>query len=147
MRKRFGQHKRDSVREKFSHRKVYSYFNSIGWENVKVILIDEYNLQNKLQLLREEDKVIQLYLQNDKCLNVLRPYFGLERKDQRKVYKEMIKEHIKKESKNYYIKNQAEILEYRKQYREKNKEKVSDCKKQWYQKNKGQMKENVQNEN
>ena len=51
LRKRFDQHKGQSKCKTCANRKVYSYFNSIGWENVKIILIQEFNLESRKQLL------------------------------------------------------------------------------------------------
>ena len=113
----------------------------MGWKNVKIILISEFNLQNRRELLREEDTVIQLHLDNNKCLNVKRPYYGLEPKEQKKLHKELTKGHIKEASKTYYDKHQQKILEYNRQYRETNKEQVSEGKKLWYQKNKENVKQ------
>ena len=132
--KRLYQHKKDS--KKFTERKIYKYFNSIGWENVKIILIQEFNLQNKQQLLREEDKMIQLHLNNENCLNVIRPFYGLTRSDQKKLYKEEHKEHLSEKNKEYYIRTHQERLEYHKKYRENNKEKIKNMKKEYYQNNK-----------
>ena len=137
LRKRLQQHKVMSKIEK--NRKVYSYFNSIGWENVKIILIQEFNLENRHQLLREEDKVIQIYLQDQKCLNVKRPFYGLEPKEQKEVYRKTNKEHLKEADKKYRAENYEQISIKQKQYRDKNKEMFSEYKKNWYENNKSEI--------
>ena len=114
LRKRLYQHKLDTNREICAKRKVYTYFNSVGWENVKIILIQEFNLGNRHQVLREEDKVIQMYLQDQKCLNVKRPFYGLEPKEQRKAYKQTNKEHIFQQNKEYVEQNKEKVFERRK---------------------------------
>ena len=76
--KRFTWHKQDAHKEKIKNSKKYQYFNSIGWENVKIILLDEFQFDNKMQLLKEEDKYIQLYRDDPKCLNVIRAYTSEE---------------------------------------------------------------------
>ena len=136
LRKRLQQHKDHSKVKNYLNRKVYVYFNSIGWENVKIILIQEHNLENRQQLLREEDKIIQMNLENEKCLNTRRPFYGLEHKEQQKAYYEDHKDHFLQAGKEYYTKNRENIIEKCKEYRDNNKEKVSDCKKLWYEKNK-----------
>ena len=45
---------------KNTKRRVYSHPNSIGWENVSIILIEEFSCDNKDQLRRREDYYIQL---------------------------------------------------------------------------------------
>ena len=118
------------------NRKVYTHFNTIGWENVKIILIQEFNLESRQQLLREEDKIIQLNLENDKCLNTRRPFYGLEKREQRKVYKTDNKEYIFQQNKDYVERNREKVSERRRKYRENNKQQISDAKKLWYENNK-----------
>ena len=55
-------------------RKVYKYFNSIKWENVDIILIEEHWLETREQLLREEDRVICMHKQDERCLNSFRSF-------------------------------------------------------------------------
>ena len=135
LRKRLYRHKADANREICAKRKLYSYFKSIGWENVKIILIQEFNLENRHQLLHEEDKVVQAYLQDQKCLNVKRPFYGLEPKEQRKVYRETNKEHIFQQNKEYVEQNKEKVFERRKKYRENNKQKIYETKQRCYQNN------------
>ena len=42
--------------------------NLIGWDNVKIILIEEYNLENRDQQMKE-DKIIQEHINDNLCLN------------------------------------------------------------------------------
>ena len=85
--KRLSKHKYDSKRQ--PERSVYKYFNSIKWENVKIILITECYLDNKEQLLREEDNYIQMYNDNPLCLNIKRAFVTKEEtKEYNKEYRE-----------------------------------------------------------
>ena len=143
LRKRLYQHKIAANLEICAKRKVYTYFNSVGWENVQIILIEEYKLENKLQLLREEDKIIQINLNNDKCLNTKRPFYGLDPKEQRKVYKQDNKEYIVQQNKEYVERNREIVSERRRKYRELNKETISDAKRLWYEYNKEKLKEKL----
>ena len=43
--KRFSNHKSRARLSK--DMKVYKYFNEIGWENVKIVLMEEHYLENK----------------------------------------------------------------------------------------------------
>ena len=78
--KRLMWHKQDSSKPKFKKTKKYAHFNSIGWCNVKIILISEHQFQNKMELLREEDKLIQEHRDDPKCLNLLRAFMSDEDK-------------------------------------------------------------------
>lgn len=49
---RFGYHKLDG--EINGHRQVYKHLNLIGWQNVHIILIEEYPCKNKEQLISRE---------------------------------------------------------------------------------------------
>ena len=111
--KRFSNHKSDSVRH--HNQKVYKYFNDTGWENVKIVLISEHYLDNKEQLLREEDSVIQSYIHDDKCLNCNRSFVGLDFIDYHKQYRVINKNRILEYNKQYYGNNKTTILEHNKQ--------------------------------
>ena len=67
--KRKADHKADSSRQ--PERPVYKYFNSVGWSNVTIVLIEELNLQSKEQQMQAEDKYIQQYLGDERCLNAV----------------------------------------------------------------------------
>ena len=69
--KRLYEHKRASM--KAPQRKVYKYFNSIGWDNVKIILIENISVQNRQELIREEYKVIEKFKDEPLCLNSRMP--------------------------------------------------------------------------
>ena len=78
--KRLMWHKQDSSKPKFQKTKKYAHFNNIGWNNVKIILLSEHHFHNKMELLREEDKLIQEHRNDTKCLNVLRAFMTDEEK-------------------------------------------------------------------
>ena len=70
--KRLYKHKQDS--KKLPELKSYKYFKSVNWEYVEIILIQEFNLENKDQLRREEVKVMQKYLNSPLCPNSNRAF-------------------------------------------------------------------------
>ena len=74
----------------------------MGWNNVKIILIEEYKFNNKMELLREEDKLIQQHRNDAKCLNVLRAYMTNEEKHNYNIEK----------SKEYRSLHLEELQEY-----------------------------------
>ena len=105
--KRLMWHKQDSSKLKFQKTKKYAHFNSIGWCNVKIILISEHQFQNKMELLREEDKLIQEHRDDPKCLNLLRAFMSDEDKkayiaEHNKEYRKTHAEEITKYKKDYY---------------------------------------------
>ena len=81
-------------------RKLNRYMDTVGKDNFKIILIEEFNLSSTIQLLREEDKYIQQYINDDKCLNSFR---AMRSPEERKVYHE-----------NYRNEHPDEKLEYMK---------------------------------
>ncbi len=70
--KRLNTHKQDA--KKYPDRKVYKYVNSVGWDRIKIILIEEHYLDNVEQLRREEERVVSMYLHDPKCLNSKKAY-------------------------------------------------------------------------
>ena len=93
------------------NQKVYSYFNSIGWD-VRIILIKECVVENKDQLRREEDNIIKEWLEDLKCLNMRREIITKEENSLRR-----------KEYNVYHRKHKAE---YDKEYKEANREKIKE---------------------
>ena len=66
--KRLCSHRSDAKYE--PERKVYTYLNEVGFENVRIILIIDYpECKNKNDKLRKEQEYIDLYWNNEKCLN------------------------------------------------------------------------------
>ena len=146
--KRLSWHKQNAKKDRYNNRKVYKYFNSIGWEKVKIVLITENYLDNKEQLLREEDNIIQMYIHDEKCLNCNRAFTTTEeKKEQTKQYHFEHKEEIKQKRKQYYLEHKDDILQKDKQYvllhkneisqrqknyRDNHKEEIKEQKKQYY---------------
>ncbi len=121
--KRLSNHKDKS--KIHPERKNYKYFNYIGWNNVKIILHSEHYLDNKEQLLREEDNVIQMFLHDEKCLNSMRALTTKEYKtEQKKEYRINNKEKITLLNKEYQQINIEKLKEYNKEYYQKNKEEI-----------------------
>ena len=115
--KRLYWHKNAS--SKFPERKVYKYINSIGWENIKIILHQELYLENKEQLLRAENDVIMSCIHDNKCLNC-RPAL-------------LTPEETKERRNNYYLKNKETLI---KEYNENNRDKIKEKRHIYYENNK-----------
>jgi group I intron endonuclease len=56
--KRKGEHKRYAT--KYVNRKVYQHLNSIGWENVRIVLIENYACGSRDELRAREEYYIDL---------------------------------------------------------------------------------------
>jgi len=106
--------------------KVYKYLNEIGWDNVKIILINEYCLENKQQLLREEDKEIQKYINDENCLNSQRSFTGLDRAEYKKMYNEKNKDKISKYGKDHYSQHKEYFMHYYEEHKEEKAQKAKE---------------------
>ena len=108
----FSKHKSDTKRR--SNIGVCKYFKEIGFENLKIILIEEHHLENKSQLLREEDRVIQMYKNDDNCLNARKAFVGLNQHKYNKYYFEQNTQKLQKYAKDYTTQNK-DLIAKRKQ--------------------------------
>ena len=139
LRKRFAEHKKDS---KTISSRVYQHINTIGWNQVRIVLVEEYSCENREQLTRKEDEHIRIHKDDPLCLNMKcasqTPEQYTERKKQ---YYEQNKEYISEQGKQYREQNAEHITERKKQYYEQNKEQVLESKKQYYEVNKERIKQ------
>jgi hypothetical protein len=118
LRKKKADHKSDSVRD--CNRKLYQHINSIGWDKVKIELIEDYDCDNRKELLVRENEYISNHINNPFCLNTSFPFKTKEQRkqkqkeydtgDKKKAYREMNRELIKQKNKEYYYKNREVLL-------------------------------------
>jgi hypothetical protein len=101
------------------NRKVYQHLNNIGWENVNVILIEEYPCENKMQLERKERQYIETLKAS------LNGYIPTRRKQE--WYIENAEKEHEKQAK-YRAENADKICEYQAKYHKENAEKISERK-------------------
>ena len=59
---------------------VYVHFRAIGWNNATMILIEEFEITSKKQLLERECEIIKQFLGTENCLNKNRPVITNEEK-------------------------------------------------------------------
>ena len=64
------------MQKRFPERTVYKYFNIINWRNTKIILVQEHYLDNKEQLLREENTFITKHLQLRRKKEYYKEYYN-----------------------------------------------------------------------
>jgi hypothetical protein len=76
LRVRLSGHKKDSV--KYPTQPVYKHING-NWDNVRIILVEEFSCEKRDELLRKENDYIQAELGNPLCLNVNKCWTGIPR--------------------------------------------------------------------
>lgn len=129
--KRFYKHK---AKAKHDPRPVHKHFNEIGWDNIKIILIEEYACKNKMELERRERYWIEeLKPTLNKCIPTRTP----------KEWREQNKELILEKKKAYYEQNKEYFAKKSKDYNEQNKDKITEYTKEYYEQNKDQIKKKV----
>ena len=65
--KRLYSHK--GMAKRRSSIKVYKHFIDVGWDNITIILVEDYPCKSKQELLRKENEYIVKSLQDPLCLN------------------------------------------------------------------------------
>ncbi len=50
-------------------RRLYKYFNSIGWDNVTIELVEAFSCESKAEILAKENEYINKYIGDTNCLN------------------------------------------------------------------------------
>jgi len=126
------------------NQKKYQYIRANGgWDQWKMIWLEDYPCKSKKELLKREDEVM---LQYENRLNQIRAHTTHEeKKEQKKQYRQnnLYKNHEKQ--KQWREDNKEIRKEKTKKYREENKEKMAEYQKQYYQINKENKKEYREN--
>jgi len=120
----------------------FDLFDKYGLDNCHMILIKEYEIEDRKHLQMYE----QLWINRLKSINkqsafVIEPVLKKKIAEQQKKYYEENKEERVEYQKKYYEENKEEIVEYQKKYREENKEEIAEYKKKWYEENKEEISE------
>lgn len=139
--RRYYIHKQNS--KKKPELKVFKVFTHEKFINneIKIILIEELNLENRDQLRREEDKYIRNSLKDPFCLNSIHAVLNLEQMKQHKLeYAETHKKESAEQHKIYYESHKNEILQNAKEYRSNNLDKIKAYKRDYYQQNADKIK-------
>lgn len=120
LRKRLYYHKIASQTQPY---RVYKHINTIGWDKVKIVLVQEFSCENRRQLIQKENEYIVLNKNNNLCLNTIVAF-----------HTEETRKTAKKES---YQKN----IEQRREY-DKQRNQTEHRKEQFYQRRLKQATEN-----
>lgn len=140
LRSRWCHHKTDYQR--FINKKntknisLYPYFSKYGIDNFKIILIKEYEVIDKKQLVAYE----QLWINKLNPINK-NASFQILSKNKKKEYYINNKEEISEKQKAYALANQESRRRYLKQYQVDNKEKIKIHKQKAYENKKEALKQ------
>ena len=125
LRYRLGKHKVDS--NSFPTRKVYDHINKLGWNNVKIQLLEDYPCETREELLKKENEYIRSCDGDPYCLNLKAAF--------------QTAEELKLIQSEYRQKFHNSILAYKEQYRKENAEKIAEYNKKYVEENKDAVKE------
>ena len=120
--RRLAVHKSYSVLK--PQRKVYHHFNTIGFENVKIVLVERVSVRDKEELLREEDRHIKERLSDKYCLNLIRAKRSIAE------YRVDNRERLKEKYRRHYEANREKSQQYAKTYYESHKEVIVNKRKE-----------------
>ena len=84
LRRRLWEHKADHNRGRGYH--YLNHISTLGWDRVRIVLVEEFPCENKDQLRRQEDFYIQQHLTDGRCLNTMRSFLT----DEERVEKDKI---------------------------------------------------------
>ena len=115
-------HKKDYNKYKDNKGTNMTSYKIIEGDNYNIILVENFNCENKEQLRARE----RYYIENNECINKNIPSRTI------KEYKEANKEKINKQSKDYYNINNDKIKNHQKEFYDANKEKISIRRKEQY---------------
>ena len=128
--KRKSSHKKKA--EQKINRRVYKHLNEIGWENVDIVLVENYSCNSK----------DELYACERKWIDELKPALNIAMPTRTKQqYREDNKEKIAEKKRQYEQDNKEKIAEKRRQYEQDNKDKIAERQRQYYQVNKERIAE------
>jgi hypothetical protein len=119
LRKRFQDHKSHS---KTRNSRVYTHINELGWDKVRIVLIEDFCCENREQLVRKEDEHIRTHKDNQLCLNT---YVAVMIEEDIAAYHKAYNEAHKEDKKAYYEAHKEDLSAYQKKYRETHKEELS----------------------
>jgi hypothetical protein len=139
--KRLYQHKnRSENKEKYD----YKLYKNMDWKNTKIILLQEYDVNNKMEQLKYEDQHIKESLNDELCLNIQRAFRSDEEKiEYDKKWRDNNKEKIKELHNNWSKENPELIKKYNNEYNSRNRQKRNDYQIIYRIKNKDKMYESI----
>jgi len=145
---RKNQHKttcnNNSEKNKFYNFKVYKFIrDNGGFQNWTMIMLEQYNCENKKQLeMRERYWIEKLKpTLNNNIPTRTKKEWDIENNDYYKQHYLKNQDKLKQYQKQYYLNNKDKILEEKKQYDKKNQDKLKEYNKQYRLDNQNKIKE------
>ena len=65
--KRYWCHR--TMAQQFPDRRVYKHYNTLGWDKVKIVLVEAFECSGREELRKKENEYIVKSLDDTKCLN------------------------------------------------------------------------------
>jgi len=130
-------HKKASTTQPY---RVYKHINEIGWDKVKITLMEEYPCESRTDLNKRESDFIYEARKDEKCLNTILSFATEQQRHERqKTYLETYKRSLTEQRIEY---NHA----YNKKYREQKGDELKQNKSEYYYANKEERdKKNMEN--
>jgi predicted GIY-YIG superfamily endonuclease len=108
-------HKASSKRDSCKNYKIYKHINQLGWNNVEILLIQEYPCSTKADLCIKETEYIACEIDNSLCLNNRLSFVSdEERLERRRECESKYRKQRYEKAREYYNKNKVEIIAKRK---------------------------------
>jgi hypothetical protein len=121
---RLKNHKGSSKTDLCKNYKVYKHINQIGWDNVQILLLEEYPCNSRAELCIKETKYILGEIDSSLCLNNNISFISDEERLARRRECELkYREQRCKRAREYYNANKVKINAKQKAYRVANKDK------------------------
>ena len=129
LRVRLGEHKYASRKHPY---RVYNHINGVGWDTVKIVLVECFSCENRQELNKKENEYISANKSDPLCLNNNLAFLTEdERVEKRQIDREKNKEKLAEYHKKKRTGN-PEVAEYQRQYRKSNEETIKESKKKYY---------------
>lgn len=112
LRKRLYYHKKSSEKQPY---RVYQHINTIGWDKVKIVLVENFSCENRQQLNQKENEYILLHKNSELCLNTIVSFHTEESRKiaQKERYQKNIEERREYEKKRYQTEHRKEQTKQR----------------------------------
>lgn len=127
---RLSNHKSASTKTQTNN--AYNHIKTVGWDKVKIELVELFPCENRNQLLERETWHISQHKENDLCLNTRNPLTDNTTPEAKETHKEKCKE--------YYQQHREEILQKRTEYQTENREQRSEYNREYRQRNAEKLK-------
>lgn len=129
LRSRFCGHKQASQKQPY---RVYQHINEIGWDKVRIELVELYPCSNRKELNKKENEYIRRHKSDLLCLNNNFAHLTAEEKVE---YKRNHAEKNKQKLAEYHKQKRTgnpDVVAYQQNYRKQNKEAIQNSKRQYY---------------